>query len=85
MPFNQERVDELNILMQFNLESMQEGIKVHANAEPSVIAAAQRLYDKGILSQADGGYLTDLGQEAVELADKLLSILNSSATISSRE
>lgn len=85
MPFNQQRVDELNILMRFNLNSMQEGIKVHANAEPSVIASARRLYDKGILSQADGGYLTDLGQEVAELADKLLSILNSSATISSRE
>lgn len=85
MPFNQDRVDELNILMQFNLNSMQEGIKVHTNAEPSVIAATQRLYDKGILSQADGGYLTDLGLEAAELADKLLSILNSSVTSPSPE
>lgn len=75
MPFNQERVEELSVLMQFNLDSMQEGIKVHANAEPSIIAATQRLYDKGILTQSDGGYLTDLGIEAAELADKLLSIL----------
>lgn len=54
---------------------------MHHNAEPAVIAATQRLYDKGLLSQADGGYLTDLGMEAAELADKLLSILTSPTTV----
>lgn len=77
MPFAQELVDELNVLMRFQLASMQEGIKVHSNAEPEVIAATQRLHIKGLLSQADGGYLTELGLEAAELADKLLSILTS--------
>ena len=81
MPFNQERVDELNVMVKFSLSSMQEGIKVHTDAEPSIIAATQRLHDKGILSQADGGYLTDLGLEAAELADKLLSILISSSKL----
>jgi len=85
MPFSEERVDELNILMQFNLSSMQEGIKVHANAGPAVVAATQRLYEKGIITQSDGGYLTDLGLEAVELADKLLNILNSSVTVPGSE
>ena len=77
MPFTQDVVDELNLLMHFSMESLQQGIKVHSNAEPAVIAAAQRLYDKGILSQSDGGYLTDLGVEAAELAEKLLNIMNS--------
>ncbi len=81
MHFSQERVDELNMLMHFNMASMQEGIKVHADADPAMIAATQRLYDKGIISQYDGGYLTDLGLEAVELADKLVSILNSSIEV----
>jgi len=85
MPFNQERVDELNVLMQFKLTSMQEGIKVHTSAEPSVIAATQRLHDKGIVSRTDGGYLTDLGLEAAELADKLLSILSSSTEVIEQE
>lgn len=85
MPFNQERVDELNVLMQFKLTSMQEGIKVHTNAEPAVIAATQRLHDKGILTRTDGGYLTDLGMEAAELADKLLSILSSSTEVLEQE
>lgn len=82
MPFAQELVDELNVLMRFNLASMQEGIKVHTSAEPAVIEATQRLYDKGLISQADGGYLTDLGLEATELADKLLSILTTTSEIS---
>jgi uncharacterized protein (TIGR02647 family) len=81
MPFTQDVVEELNVLMHFSLKSLQQGIKIHSNAEASVIAAAQRLYDKGILSQADGGYLTDLGIEAAELADKLINIMNSEKEI----
>ena len=81
MPFSQQLVEELNMLIHFNLGSMQEGIKVHANAEPEVIAATQRLFDKGIVTLPDGGYLTDLGLEAAELADKLLSILTTSVTV----
>ena len=82
MPFSQELMDELNVLMHFSMKSMQEGIKVHSNAEPAVIAATQRLFEKGIISQMDGGYLTDLGLEAEELANKLLSILSSSQELS---
>ncbi|MDH5407195.1 MAG: TIGR02647 family protein [Gammaproteobacteria bacterium] len=75
MSIAQERVDELNLLLQFNMNSLQEGIKVHTSAETSVINAAQRLFDKGLLTQVDGGYLTDLGMEAAEMADKLLRII----------
>lgn len=85
MLFNQEQVDELNVLERFNLASMREGIKVHTDADPAVIAATRRLYDKGIISQADGGYLTDLGLETVELADKLLSILTSPVGIATSD
>ncbi|MDH5179897.1 MAG: TIGR02647 family protein [Gammaproteobacteria bacterium] len=85
MLFNQDMMDELNVLTRFNLTSMREGIKVHTDADPAVIAAARRLYDKGILSQFDGGYLTDLGLEATELAEKLLSILTSRVEAGSTE
>jgi uncharacterized protein (TIGR02647 family) len=77
MKFNDQLVAEIRFLTLFNLESHQEGIKVHANAEPIMIAAAKRLFDKGLVSQDDGGYLTDLGIEAAEHADKLLTILTS--------
>lgn len=81
MPFNQDVVDELNVLMQFSLASTQQGIKVHSSAEDSVISATRRLFEKGIITQDDGGYLTDIGLEAEELANKLLGIMNSTSEI----
>ena len=56
-------VAELNFLAHYELDTMQEGIKVHKDAEPSVIAAVQRLHDKKLLTLADGGYLPALGRE----------------------
>ena len=76
MSYTQEQVDELNILVLFDLLNHQEGIKVHHTAEPSAIAAAQRLHDKGLITQQDGGYLTNLGVEAAEFAQTLLTILS---------
>ena len=75
MSYTQELIDELNVLVLFDLLNHQEGIKVHHTAEPSKIAAAQRLHDKGLITQQDGGYLTNLGVEAAEFAQTLLTIL----------
>ena len=77
MPFSPQLVDELNVLMQFSLTSTLEGIKVHTTAEPTIIAATRRLYEKGLVTQEDGGYLTDLGREAAEHAAAVLTILTS--------
>jgi len=75
MPFNQQVTDELNILAMFNLNTTQEGVKVHSSATPEMISAAQRLFDKGLITQADGGYLTDLGRTAAQHAQDLLLIV----------
>jgi uncharacterized protein (TIGR02647 family) len=75
MPYSPEIIEELNILARYNLDTTQEGIKVHGSAAPNVIAATQRLFDKDLISQHDGGYLTNLGREAAEHAQNLLSIL----------
>jgi uncharacterized protein (TIGR02647 family) len=80
MSYTPERVAELEILALFNLANTKEGIKVHHTAAPSAIAAAQRLHDKGLISQPDGGYLTSLGLEATEHAQSLLIILNDTET-----
>jgi uncharacterized protein (TIGR02647 family) len=77
MLLTDELAAEIKFLSLFNLASHQEGVKVHGNADPELIAAAKRLFDKGIVSQLDGGYLTDLGVEAAELAQKMLTILQS--------
>ncbi len=75
MALTADLIEELRILVHYNLESIQEGIKVHASAHPEVVSATQRLFDKGLVTQQDGGYLTDLGVEAAEHAQSVLRIL----------
>ena len=75
MRITEEQHQEINVLIQFNLSSMQEGIKVHGEADSDIIAATCRLYDKGLITQEDGGYLTSLGLTAAEHAQALKTIL----------
>lgn len=75
MPYTTEIINELKILTHYNLDTSQEGIKVHSSADPEMIAAAQRLFEKGLVSQADGGYLTSLGRTAAEHTQNALRIL----------
>jgi uncharacterized protein (TIGR02647 family) len=75
MAYTPELIAELEILTLFNLANTTEGIKVHHTAAASAIAAAQRLHDKGLTTQPDGGYLTSLGLDAAEHAQSLLTIL----------
>ena len=76
MPYTQDVVDEINILVRYNLSTTQEGIKVDKTAAAELIAATKRLYDKGLVTQEDGGYLTNLGYEAAEQAQMVLNLLN---------
>jgi uncharacterized protein (TIGR02647 family) len=69
-------VTELNFLAHYDLDTMQEGIKVHNDAEPAMIAAVQRLHDKKLITLADGGYLTSLGREVAEDLQEIITILN---------
>lgn len=78
MPFNQEMIDEMNILVKFRSCSSLEGIKVHKSASPAAIAATERLFEKGFLTKHDGGFLTPLGQEAAELIQSTHTMLNTS-------
>ena len=75
MPFSQHLVEELNMLTRFNLESMNEGLKVHSNAAPEAIEAVKRLYKKEMVDQPDGGYLTHRGIDAAQHAQLLLDLL----------
>mgnify|MGYP003325881988 CR=1 FL=1 len=80
MPFNPELNEELNLLVQFNLGSTFQGIKVHGNADNETIAACKRLFEKGLINQVDGGYLKPEGIEAAEHAHSLLNILRSKSS-----
>ena len=66
MNLNQDLVNEIELLMKFDLSSARVGLKVHSNAAPEVIAAAKRLYAKDLVEHEDGGFLTTLGHEAAE-------------------
>ncbi len=77
MPLTPELVAELNVLSHFRSASSLDGIKVHHSAGDEMVAAAERLFDKGLITQRDGGYLTSLGREVVEHLDLLLRIMRS--------
>ncbi len=75
MTYTKEQMAEMEILIHYNLEKTQQGIKVHSNANEAQIDAVERLFDKGLVTQKDGGYLTDIGRQAAEHAQALLLIL----------
>ena len=76
MTYTPDNIAELDVLMFFDLSTSQEGIKIHKTAELVVISAAQRLFEKGFISQVDGGYLTSLGRNAAEHTQFLFTMLN---------
>lgn len=78
MHFSKPQIAEIDLLIQYNLETSQQGIKVHSNADKTQVEAVQSLFDKGLVTQADGGYLTDLGRKAAEHAQALMQILTNS-------
>jgi uncharacterized protein (TIGR02647 family) len=78
LSFTANTLEELNLLLQFDSASHDRGIKVHSSARPEVISACQRLFDLGLVSQDDGGYLTDAGIEALEHAQSLAGLLGAS-------
>jgi uncharacterized protein (TIGR02647 family) len=72
-------VDELNTLIRFDLSCSQQGVKIHKTADAAVIAAVERLHDKGLLTHVDGGYLTSLGRNAAEHAQAVVALLTTGA------
>jgi len=76
LSFTASHIEELNLLMQFDTTTLDRGIKVHSNARREVIDACQRLFDEGLLSQPDGGYLTDAGIEALDHVQMIAGLLN---------
>lgn len=77
MAIQQQLIDEFEILLRYNLATTYEGIKVHHDARPALRYATARLFDKGLITQQDGGYLTDLGHEVAEHIQSATAILQS--------
>jgi len=79
LAFTTSAIEELNLLLQFDSSTLDRGIKVHSNARQEVITACRRLFDRGLISQPDGGYLTDAGVEALAHVQSLAGLLNVTA------
>jgi len=75
MKLSQDIIDEIELIALFPNDSIQEGLKIHSSAAPQRIAAAERLFNKGLISQADGGYLTSSGMQAQQQLLALGSLL----------
>ena len=80
MSLTPDLLDELELLNLFDLNTTQGGIKIHQDAGKSKVSAAQRLHQKGIISQQDGGYLTDRGVETAEHVQILIKMLQADVT-----
>ena len=77
MSLTNEMVNEFNLLLKFPTTSLMQGLKIHHDSEPELIDAAKRLFEKGIVTLPDGGYLTDLGHDLIEHAQVVQSALAS--------
>ena len=75
MHYSKNEMAELDILIQYSLDSTQQGIKIHSSADEEKIDAVERLFEKGLVTAIDGGYLTELGRRAAEHAQALILML----------
>lgn len=76
MTIAQTIIDEIEVLMQFDLDSTLSGIKIHhSSARPGLVEAAERLFNNGFIDQIDGGHLTELGHEAAEHIQSAIRLL----------
>jgi len=76
MNLDPELFEELKLLKRISLDSTAEGIDISSAAGPALIAAAERLFEKGIISRVDGGQLTDSGREAADHMNRLFNQLS---------
>jgi len=75
MHLDPELIDELNLLRRFS-RGGPVAMDVHDNPDPAVVAAAARMHEKGLITAADGGQLTDSGRAAIEHMERLLDLLD---------
>ncbi len=71
----QQQIDQIEVLLHFNLDTTLQGLKIHHDARPGLVNAAKQLHELGLITEHDGGYLTDLGHEAAEHLQLALQIM----------
>jgi uncharacterized protein (TIGR02647 family) len=75
MHIDPELIDELNLLRRFSMGGPV-AMNVQDNPDPAVIAAAERMFGKGLITAADGGELSASGHEAIEHMNRLFNLLD---------
>ena len=75
MKLSEEFFADVELLNLFTLENAQTGLKIHHEAAPDRIASAKRLFERDLITQVDGGYLTPLGLQTAEHAQILIRVL----------
>jgi uncharacterized protein (TIGR02647 family) len=75
MHIDSELIDELNLLRRFSMGGPV-AMNVQNSPDPAVIAAAERMFGKGLITAADGGELTASGHEAIEHMNRLFNLLD---------
>ena len=61
----QQKIDQIEVLLQFDPSNNLQGITIHHSTARD-----------GLISQPDGGYLTDLGHEASEHLHTALQLMS---------
>jgi len=75
MHIDPELIDELTLLRRFSMGGPV-AMDVHDNPDPAIVAAAARMFDKGLITAPDGGQLTDNGRAAIEHMERLFNLLD---------
>ena len=75
MHIDHELVEELNLLRRFS-KGGPVAMDVPASSDPAVIAAAARMFEKKLITSAQGGKLTESGQEAIDHLERLFNLLD---------
>jgi uncharacterized protein (TIGR02647 family) len=75
MHIDPELIDELTLLRRFSMGGPV-AMDVHDNPDPAIVAAAERMHEKGLITKPDGGQLTDSGREAIEHMERLFNLLD---------
>jgi uncharacterized protein (TIGR02647 family) len=75
MHINRELVEELSLLRRFS-RGGPVAMDVPASSDPAMIAAAARMFEKGLINSAQGGKLTVTGQQAIDHLERLFNLLD---------
>ncbi len=76
MHLDPELIEELSLLRRISQDSSLDVANLRSSSDPGVSAAADRLVEKGILSQTGDAQLTESGVEAADHMNRLFNLLS---------